>query len=126
MKHNPHLRYDPHLHVLGRCPSPKQLCAMYSYPNTLPAIIPLPRFGGIAVFLISLEPRYAVIPVTIFDDLGCQFSMPERDVVPSVRVDLPFAWEIQTMRALRSKRDPIDLAERWAQANLDFEQPHRG
>ena len=125
---SPHLRYDLHLHVLlGVARSPKQLCAMYSpYANTVPAIIAVTALRWHCGFPdLVPEPRYAVIPVTIYDDLGCQISMPKSDLVPSVRTDLPFAWEIQPMRPLRSQRDPIDLAERWAQKNLDVEQPHR-
>lgn len=117
MKH-----FDPNNYVLGRVPSPLDLCREYSYRDTVTMLLPLPRTGGLAVILISYSPIYAVIPAAHYNRDGELLRLPAmetNELVRSSRSDLKFPSEVLTLRPLRTAADPRSLAEQWARKYLD-------
>lgn len=118
-------RLDPFSLVLGRRPSPYDLCRMYAFPGAVPMIYNPPSRHNTVVVLIRYEPKYSAHPVAVYDSEGRLRRLPTNGLITSTWTDSPFPYEIQSHKALRTARDPRDLAEQWALENLNQPLPNQ-
>jgi len=113
---------DPPSTILGRIPSPCDLVRAHAYPGCVTMVIPLPKTEGLAVMLLSFKDGYAVIPVAHFNRFGRLLRLPAQEtegLTATSRRDLPFPYQVEMHRPMKTAADPRNLAEEWARTHLD-------